>query len=55
LKIASGMTAAGRLKDLADVQELIRVLRLPEDYHQRLDPFVQEKFKDLWSSVNDPP
>src|SRR5262249_48347975 len=28
LKLASGMTGAGRLKDLADVQELIRARRL---------------------------
>ena len=29
LKLASGMTNPGRLRDLADVQELIRVLKLP--------------------------
>ena len=53
LKIASGMTAAGRLKDLADVQELIRILHLPEDYHRQLESFVQDKFRELWASVND--
>jgi hypothetical protein len=53
LKLASGMTNPGRLKDLADVQELIRVLRLPEDFADQLQVFVQEKFKELWSSVRD--
>ena len=40
LKLASGMTAPGRLKDLADVQELIRLLRLPADFAEQLQPFV---------------
>jgi hypothetical protein len=35
LKLASGMTSPGRLRDLADVQELIRVLRLPADFGQQ--------------------
>ena len=30
-KLASGMTAPHRLRDLADVQDTIRALRLPED------------------------
>ena len=53
LKLASGMTNPGRLKDLADVQELIRTLRLPEDFVGQLQPFVQEKFMELWISVQD--
>jgi hypothetical protein len=51
LKLASGMTAPGRLKDLADVQELIRILRLPADFSEQLQPFVREKFGELWQSV----
>src|SRR5438067_406065 len=31
LKLASGMTNPGRVKDLGDVQELIRVLKLPRE------------------------
>ncbi len=54
LKLASGMTDPGRLKDLADVQELIRVLGLPEDYAEQLQPFVQDKYRELWSSLQDP-
>jgi hypothetical protein len=49
LKLASGMTHPGRLKDLSDVLELIRVLELPIDFSERLNPFVRSKFKDLWN------
>jgi hypothetical protein len=31
LKLASGISNPGRVKDLGDVQELIRVLKLPGD------------------------
>jgi hypothetical protein len=53
LKLASGMTNPGRLKDLADVQELIRTLRLPGELAEQLDPFVREKFLELWQAVSD--
>lgn len=51
LKLASGMTHPGRLKDLADVQELIRVLRLPADFGERLHTFVRPKFAELHQAV----
>jgi hypothetical protein len=51
LKLASGMTAPGRLKDLADVQELIRLLHLPADFAEQLQPFVREKYGELWRAV----
>jgi hypothetical protein len=51
LKLASGMTNTGRLKDLADVQELIRVLGLPRDLASQLNPFVHEKYRELWDGV----
>lgn len=51
LKLASGMTGAGRLKDLADVQQLIIILSLPKDFGCRLNPFVQAKFDELWKSA----
>lgn len=47
LKLASGMTAAGRLKDLADVEELIKLKDLDEAFAKRLNPFVQDKFIEL--------
>jgi hypothetical protein len=51
LKIASGMTAPHRLKDLADVIELIRVNALPATYQERLHPYVRERFVDLWQAA----
>ena len=37
LKLASGMTNAGRLKDLADVMELIKVRGLPIEFAEQLN------------------
>ena len=51
LKLASGMTNPGRLKDLSDVLELIKVLDLPIDFANQLNPFVQGKYKDLWKEA----
>jgi hypothetical protein len=51
LKLASGMTAPDRLKDLADVQELIKVRRLSNDYAERLHPYVREKYLELSNAV----
>ena len=51
LKLASGMTSAGRLKDLADVLELIKSLRLPVEFADTLNPYVQEKFRELWRAA----
>lgn len=48
LKLASGMTNPGRLKDLADVLELIKVLNLSDRFADSLNPFVQGKFRELW-------
>src|SRR5207249_3538933 len=55
LKLASGMTNPARLKDLADVQEVIRALKLPLSFAEQLDPFVREKFKELWTPVRADP
>ena len=51
LKLASGMTNPGRLKDLSDVLELIKAIDLPIDFANRLDPFVRDKFKELWEAA----
>jgi hypothetical protein len=51
LKLASGMTNVGRLKDLADVQELIRVLGLPLGLADQLHPYVADKYRELWTAV----
>jgi hypothetical protein len=49
LKLASGLTNSLRMKDIADVQEMINVLKLPADFADRLDPFVQDKYRELWT------
>jgi hypothetical protein len=46
-KLASGMTAPDRIRDLADVQELSRVLNLDETFAERLHPYVRSKFVEL--------
>jgi hypothetical protein len=51
LKVASGMTAPHRLRDLADVQELIKIRELDGDFAERLDPYVREKYLELWNAV----
>lgn len=48
LKLASGMTAPHRLKDLADVLELIRTLKLSVEMSADLNPYVREKYVELW-------
>jgi hypothetical protein len=47
LKLASGMTAPGRLRDLADVQELIKARDLSEEFAAQLDESVRPAFLDL--------
>jgi hypothetical protein len=51
LKLASGMTAPHRLKDLADVLELVRHAKLPPEFAEELDPFVREKYLELWQAA----
>jgi hypothetical protein len=55
LKLASGMSAPHRLKDLADAQELIRVLRLPREFANRLNSYVRSKFDELWTAIQQAP
>ncbi len=47
LKLASGISAPHRLRDLADVLEVIRTLDLPEDLAERLAPSVRDKYREL--------
>jgi hypothetical protein len=55
LKLASGLTNAARVKDISDVQELIKVLMLPLETASELNPFVRDEFIRLWDAVrNDP-
>ena len=50
------MTNPNRLKDLADVQELIKVLRPPRGFGDDLHEYVRGKFLELWDGLqNEPP
>jgi hypothetical protein len=51
LKLASGMTNPGRMKDLADVQEVIRTLNLTREFAEQLHAYVQAKFAELWDGL----
>jgi len=55
LKLASGMTSSGRLKDLGDVQELIKALGLPIEFAEQLNPYVRPKYVELWEGIRDAP
>jgi len=52
LKLASGMSAPHRLRDLADVQDLITRLSLPLTLADRLDPSVRTAYQDLWEKAH---
>jgi hypothetical protein len=51
MKLASGMTSPERLRDLADVMELIKALDLPKDFCEKLSPYVREKYAEIWQSA----
>jgi hypothetical protein len=52
LKLASGISAPHRLKDLADVQELIKIKNLDADFANKLDPYVRAKYLELQDAVS---
>ena len=51
LKLASGMTGKGRRKDLADVQELIRVRELDASFAEQLDSSVRAMYLELYHEL----
>ena len=51
LKLASGISAPDRLKDLADVQELIKIRKLDAEFALKLNPYVREKYRELEAAV----
>ena len=55
LKLASGMSAPHRLRDLADVQEIIKARHLDEDFATELDPSVRSTYLDLLRAVRTAP
>jgi hypothetical protein len=54
LKLASGMTAPHRMQDLTDVMRLIHTAHLPRELADQLDPYVREKFDELWQIAQHP-
>ncbi len=51
IKLASGISAPHRLRDLADVQDLTVTLKLPLEFAEQLDASVREKFRELWGAA----
>lgn len=45
------MTAPDRLKDLADVQELIKIRRLDANFAETLNDYVRPKYLELLGTV----
>jgi hypothetical protein len=52
LKLASGMSLASRLQDLADVGCLIAIHSLGEHFAEQLHPHVRAKFAELWHAAH---
>ena len=51
LKLASGLSAPHRLRDLSDVQELIIRLNLPLELEETLDSSVRTEYRRLWNNA----
>jgi hypothetical protein len=51
LKLASGLSAPYRLRDLSDVQELIARLKLPLEFADQLDESVRDEYRRLWQNA----
>jgi hypothetical protein len=54
LKLASGMTAPDRPRDLDDVIQLVRANHLPREFGDTLNPWVRTKFEELWEYAQIP-
>ena len=44
-----------RLKDLADVVELIKTVGLSAEFADELNPYVRDKYLELWRGIQDSP
>lgn len=51
LKLASGMTAPHRPRDLDDVIQLIRANQLPISFADQLNTYVRAKYEELWKAA----
>jgi hypothetical protein len=52
LKLASGLSAGNRLRDLADVQDLIMALNFSFELADRLYPSVRSEYRRIWKAAN---
>jgi hypothetical protein len=52
LKLASGLSATHRMRDLADVQDLIIALNLPLELKDKLDESVRPEYQRIWEAAN---
>jgi len=55
LKLASGLSATHRMRDLADVQDLIVALNLQLELKDQLDKSVRSEYRRIWESANKDP
>ncbi len=55
LKIASGLTGKGRTKDLGDAEQIIMLLNLPQEFAEQLNPYVRERYDELWRNTQPDP
>jgi hypothetical protein len=56
LKLASGMTGGiHRMKDFTDVVALIEARQLPSEFAEELNPYVREKYLELWRGIQASP
>ena len=55
MKLVEGVSDPGRMKDLADVVELMKTLKLSAEFVERLHPLVRDKYTELWVGVRDAP
>ena len=55
LKLISGMKGIARLKDISDVQQMIKLLHLPQDFAEQLSPGVRATYEELWQGSQPDP
>ena len=51
LKLACAMTTTHRPRDMDDVIQLIRINQLPVEHADKLNPYVADRFRELWQSA----
>ncbi len=52
LKLASGLSATHRMRDLADVQDLMIAMNLPLELKDKLNESVRSEYQRIWEAAN---